>query len=119
MEQKIHEISGQNIVEIISDEIEISSVQESLDMMASVYYSEASGMVIYKRNLSPEFFELKSGLAGEILLKFSNYHMKLSIVGDFSNYKSSSLKAFIVECNRGKQFFFVADIEAALQKMTS
>jgi hypothetical protein len=31
---------------------------------------------------------LKTGLAGEILQKFSTYNMRLGIVGDFSAYTS-------------------------------
>ncbi len=118
MEQKLHEINGHKIVEIISDAVEISDAQSALDLMTDVGYIGAWTMIVYKENISPEFFDLKSGLAGEILLKFSNYQMKLSIVGDFSNYSSNSLKAFIAECNRGKQFFFAPDIDTALLKMT-
>jgi hypothetical protein len=42
-----------------------------------------------------------------------NYGCKLAIVGEFDKYASNSLNAFILECNRGHQLFFVGDIEKA------
>ena len=54
---------------------------------------------------------------GEILQKFSNYRMRLAVVGDFAVHVSSSLKAFIAESNRGAQIAFVADREAALERL--
>ncbi|WP_083996437.1 DUF4180 domain-containing protein [Desulfosporosinus acididurans] len=53
-----------------------------------------------------DFFDLKTKLAGEILQKFVNYHVRIAIVGDFSGYKSKSLKDFIYESNNGKDVFF-------------
>jgi hypothetical protein len=67
--------------------------------------------------LHPDFFDLKSGLAGEILQKFSNYRVKLALAGDFSEIRSKSLKDFIRECNRGKTIFFVNSINDALSRL--
>lgn len=52
-------------------------------------------------------------LSGEILQKFATYYVQLVIVGDFSDIKSENFQALIFESNRGKQTFFVKDIEAA------
>ena len=41
---------------------------------------ERGGLVIDEKNLSPEFFDLKTGLAGQVLQKFTNYRSKLAIV---------------------------------------
>jgi hypothetical protein len=74
-------------------------------------------IIIKEKNLAPDFFNLKSGLAGDILQKCVNYRMKLAIVGKFDKYNSKSLKAFIIECNRGNQFFFVPDIPKAKEML--
>ena len=55
-----------------------------------------------------DFFDLKNGIAGEILQKFSNYRVSLIIVGDFSKYASKSLNDFIYESNKGRHINFVA-----------
>lgn len=39
------------------------------------------------------------------------------IYGDYSHYTSKPLKDFIYESNHGKDFFFVATKEEAIQKL--
>lgn len=101
-----------------SPDILIRDVQDSLDLMASVQYShDCYKIMIRKSNLTEDFFELKTRLAGEILQKYVNYQVKLAIVGDFDVYDSKSLKDFIYECNNGKQVFFLRDEQNALQAL--
>ena len=57
-------------------------------------------------------------MAGEILQKFINYGGKIAIYGDFSHYTSKPLKDFIFESNKGKDVFFVATKEEAIQKIS-
>ncbi len=59
-----------------------------------------------------------SGIAGEILQKFINYHAKLAIIGDFSGYTSKPLKDFIYESNNGKDVFFVGSEQEAVERLT-
>lgn len=93
----------------------ITGVQDVLDIMASARYaSDCVGVIVYKESLPRAFFDLKTGCAGEILQKFSNYKMKIAIIGDFSEYKSKSLRDFIYECNNGNCVFFLENMEAAL-----
>ena len=65
-------------------------------------------------NLHPDFFNLRTGLAGDILQKFSNYKVQLAIVGGFSKYQSKSFRDFIYESNKSKLIFFVPDIDSAV-----
>jgi len=110
-----HKDANGTVVEVTSDEIIISSEQEALDLMANIgYLYDSSRIIIHKENLSEAFFDLKSGLAGGILQKFSNYRVQLIVVGNFSEYTSTSLKEFILESNKGKQVNFLPDLEAAL-----
>ena len=69
-------------------------------------------------SLHPDFFDLKTRFAGEILQKFSNYDVKLAIVGDFSKYSSKSLRDFIYESNKGKLIFFADNLNTALMKLS-
>lgn len=110
---------GESRVAIIeSDEIVIANVQDALDLMATVsYHEDCYKMLIRKSNINEDFFELKTKLAGDILQKYTNYKVKLAIVGDFDGYDSKSLKDFIYESNNGKQVFFAKDIPSALQSL--
>lgn len=118
MKQNILKNNHQKILEIVSDKIEINNLQDALDLMASTYNLEVNSIIIREEQLNPNFFDLSSGLAGDILQKFSTYQMKIGIIGNFKKYKSKSLDALIIECNREKQAFFVSDIETAIKKLT-
>ena len=61
---------------------------------------------------------LDLAIAGEILQKFINYHIKAAIYGDYSRYTSKPLKDFIYESNNGKDFFFVSTKEEAAEKLS-
>lgn len=74
--------------------------------------------MINKAAVCEEFFVLSSGMVGEILQKFINYHVRVAIYGDYSQYTSKPLKDFIYESNNGKNFFFVSTREEAIQKLT-
>ena len=68
--------------------------------------------------MTPAFFELKNGMAGEILQKFSNYRVRLAIVGDFSRYTSKSINDFILESNKTGHINFVPTVTEALLKLS-
>ena len=53
----------------------------------------------------------------EILQKYTNYIMKIAIVGDFEIYNSKSLKDFIFESNKGSQVFFVHEEKEAIDRL--
>ncbi|MBE1443760.1 DUF4180 domain-containing protein [Paenibacillus sp. OAS669] len=112
---------GDSKVAVIeSSDIVIGDVQDALDLMATVNYTEECHKILLnKANITEDFFELRTKLAGEILQKYTNYQVKLAVVGDFEGYNSKSLRDFIYECNHGKQFFFVKDNEAGLEALHS
>ena len=117
MKIDILDINGVCIAEIVSDEIEIREVQDALDVLSECYSKGASSIILNEKNIIPDFFDLKTGLAGEILRKFSMYRFKLAIIGDFSNVSSKSLKAFINESNRTGDTCFVSSMEEAKEKL--
>ncbi|NLI21518.1 MAG: DUF4180 domain-containing protein [Clostridiales bacterium] len=98
----------------------VATAQDALDRMVTARYEGgADALVIRRENLAEAFFDLRTGLAGEILQKFSNYQMRLAIVGDFSGYGSKALRDFIGECNRGRQVCWVPGLQAALDALAS
>lgn len=111
--------AGVFIAEVIADEVVVKEVQDALDIMANAAYSGATKLILHEKNITPDFFDLKTGIAGDILQKFSNYNMPLAIVGDFTKYTSKSLRDFIYESNKGGKVNFVATIEEAKEKLES
>ncbi|MDM5193813.1 DUF4180 domain-containing protein [Bacillus hominis] len=120
MEIKKVVIGGINIAVVRNDTVLISDVQSALDLMATVQYeADSKRIAINKSLISESFFDLKTRLAGDILQKFINYSVKIAIIGDFSMHNSKSLKDFIYECNKGKDIFFLATEQQAIEKLSS
>ena len=118
MNIKINEKENSKVAVIESPDILINEPQDALDLMATIMHlHECNKIVISESSITKSFFDLKTGIAGEILQKFSNYQTKLAIVGDFSNYNSKSLKDFIFESNKGSQVFFLSDEEEAIDRL--
>ncbi|MHC1703985.1 MAG: DUF4180 domain-containing protein [Tenuifilaceae bacterium] len=117
MKLQIHRVQNTCIAELISQQIEIFNVQDSLDLMANAGYLGADKIIVYEQSLTPEFFKLSTCLAGDILQKFSNYKVQLAIVGDFSKYTSKSLKDFIYESNKRGRILFMPSLEIAISKL--
>ncbi len=115
MKIETHNINDIKVAEITSDNIIINSVQDGLDLLGNLYYQDFDKLIIYEKNITPDFFDLKNGIAGEILQKFSNYRVRLAIVGDFSKYSSKSVKGFIYESNKGRHINFVASQTEAIE----
>ncbi|PWK09603.1 DUF4180 domain-containing protein [Tumebacillus permanentifrigoris] len=120
MQVLIDQMGTSKVAIVESSDIVISDVQGALDLMASVRYTYGCEKILLnKSNLAEDFFELKTRLAGEILQKYTNYKVRLAVVGDFDEYDSKSLQDFIYESNKGKQVFFLKDKQAALHALHS
>lgn len=102
---------------MIADEILIRNAQDGLDLLGNLYYEDCGRIILHEKNISPEFFDLKNGMAGEILQKFANYRVRLALLGDFSRYPGQSIRDFISESNKGKQVNFVSTLDEALERL--
>lgn len=105
------------IAELVPGSDRINDPQDILDIMAEAGYNQSTALIIHEENLPDGFFDLKTKIAGEILQKFSNYRMKLAIIGDFSNIESKSLRDFIRESNRTGIISFTGTTDEALSRL--
>jgi hypothetical protein len=117
MEIITHTVKNTRVAEVIADEILIKTAEEGAQLLADLYYQEFDLIIVRSEHLNPEFFDLKNGLAGEILQKCSNFRIRLTVIGDFSSVSSKSLRDFIYESNKGKLVNFVGSVGDALEKI--
>lgn len=97
----------------------LTDAQSALDLLMTIKYEAGTmNMAVSKKLLADEFFILSSGLAGEILQKYSNYGGRIAIYGDYSHYTSKPLRDFMRESNRGRNVFFVGTQEEAVDRLT-
>jgi|WetSurMetagenome_2_1015567.scaffolds.fasta_scaffold252495_1 hypothetical protein len=116
MDLIIHSTTGEITAEVTSDGVVIAAERDAITVLEELFAVGARKVILHQENLAPEFFQLRTRLAGNVLQKFVNYSIQVAIVGDFSAYSSDALKAFIYESNRGSQVFFLDSVESALQK---
>jgi hypothetical protein len=109
METKYYE---NGIVEFIDAAVFIKEADDVLDLF---FVKNCSTILVKKENITDDFFDLSTGVAGAILQKFSNYRKRMAIIGDFEGVESKSLKDFMYESNKTKQILFVQTIEEALK----
>ncbi len=106
------------IAVVSGDEKIITDTASALDLLMTVKYETGACRIAIDKNvIADDFFILSTGMAGEILQKFINYHIKAAIWGDYSQYTSKPLRDFIYESNHGKDFFFVASKAQAVEKL--
>ncbi|QDK81023.1 DUF4180 domain-containing protein [Spirosoma sp. KCTC 42546] len=118
MEIKLHQRNELNIPEVISESIVIDNTQDAVDLLGNIYYQGFDNIIVHQKNITPDFFDLKTGIAGEILQKFSNYRVRLAIVGDFSSYSSKSIQDFMFESNKLGQINFVESEAEAIDRLS-
>ncbi len=110
---KINYLKHNDVSIAVLEQGMIVSMADALDLIATAGYNGTAGVVVPMELLTPEFFDLKTRLAGDILQKCVNYGMRIAIVGDFSGFTSKSLADFIRESNRGRHVFFKATVDEA------
>ena len=120
MKTEVIKKNNTEIAVVSSEELLITDVQSALDLVMTVSYETGcANIVLNKEAVAEDFFVLSTCLAGEILQKFINYGVRFAIYGDFSGYTSKPLKDFIYESNNGRDIFFTASLEKAVEKLTA
>ena len=95
---------GLNFVECLPGVQCLNSEQEALDLVATCGENETNRLLLHAENLSPDFFDLKSGLAGRILLKFSTYYLRVAAVLPTEVAMNGRFGEMVLETNRGNEF---------------
>jgi len=113
-----HTINNRSIAVVHSNSYIISDISSATELLGKLYYEGYEAIIIEQENITPHFFHLKNGMAGEILQKFSNFKMQLLIVGDLSTKSSESLNNFIFESNKGTLINFIKTHEKAITIVT-
>ena len=96
------------------------AIGRASDVVELSYADGAEGtdwIAVPVARVDPAFFDLRSGVAGELVQTCSNYKIRLALVGDISGHVAASqaLDAFVRESNRGRHVWFVSD-EAELRR---
>ena len=121
MGEELLELEGERVLVLDADGPVVREPSGGRDLVEEALNHRATVVAIPVVRLDPSFFELRSGLAGEVVQKVLNYHCKFAVVGDISTHVAASdaLRDFVVECNRGRDIFFVEDLPALTKLLAS
>ena len=96
-------------------------LRDAAEVLGDAFHHGAAWVSVPVERLAPDFFRLRTGVAGEFLQKFANYRIRLAVVGDVSGQSAASgaLRDPVREGDRGKPSWFVADLEALAERLPS
>jgi uncharacterized protein DUF4180 len=94
-----------------NSDISIQSSEDVVDVIAACL--EEGNLLLTEGDLGPEFFDLRTGLAGELFQKIMNYGLRLAIVLPNPEIYSERFTELVYEHkSHGMIRFFRSEIEA-------
>jgi hypothetical protein len=89
------------------------------DLLVEAFGEGATMLAVPVGRLEPAFFDLRSGVAGDILQVSATYRTRLAIVGDLPEPAASSdaFAALVRESNAGTQLWFVSSLDALRERL--
>lgn len=115
MKMRVAQRKGKRAAVVEDDCFVLCSVQDGLDLMAAARYEyDCDNIIIDKKYICDDFFELKTRIAGEILQKYTTYEMPIAIVASIANSESKSMRDFVYESNKGKRVHFAETEDEAM-----
>ena len=111
MDHRVKGTGDRKYVEAAPDYM-ISDEQEALDLAAFCWEQETQFLLISHSNLTDDFYNLRTGLAGSVLQKFANYRIRAAAVIDPLKV-SGRFGELVNELNRGRDFRVFAEKDEA------
>ena len=92
----------------------LRSEVDARDMIQETFGTGIELAIVPIERLDPDFFVLRTGVAGVFVQKLVQYRLRLAVVGDISAHveASDALRDWVREVNRGRDILFVPDVDA-------
>jgi len=91
-------------IECLPGEERLASEREALDLVSICGEHGTHLLMLHSENLTADFYNLKTGVAGAILLKFVNYYIKVAAVLTPDLVNQGRFREMVIETNRGSEF---------------
>jgi len=73
----------------------------------------SDGLILTEQDVSPEFFDLRTGLAGELFQKFTNYKLRVALVLPDANAYGKRFSELAYEHKTHPLIRFVSSVQEA------
>lgn len=104
--------------EFSTGSISITSERDALDLVSYCGQYEVHAALLDGRCLDDAFFDLRTGLAGAALLKWSIYQLRVAVILPPERIGTGRFSEFVLETNRGNQFRVFQDHSTAVEWLT-
>lgn len=112
MEYLLHKAGNLIYLEITDTSFVLGDEQDSLNLAVLCVENFTTRLLLNVYNLPDFFFDLKTGLAGAVIQKFSTYRITYAAVVPVKKI-AGRFREMVIETNRGDQFrFFTTKAEA-------
>jgi hypothetical protein len=112
MNYRIKQRNGILYMVAAEGELLVGDEQDAIDLIALAGEENTNRLILFADNLSQEFFDLKTQLAGAIFQKFSNYRVICAIVIP-AYLDKGRFHEMLIEMNRRSSIHFSASLEEA------
>ena len=85
----------------------IESESDALDLVAACGENQVQRLLLHAENLADDFYHLRTGLAGTVLLKFVTYSIKVAAVLTPEQVNQGRFREMVLEANRSNRHFHV------------
>ena len=83
---------------------QVKGENDALDWVALCGGESIHRLLIHADNLTPEFYQLKTGVAGAVLQKFVNYAVRVAALLSPELVNQGRFYDMVIEANRGNHF---------------
>lgn len=119
MDAVLKSSNGKAYIDLTASGSSISRESDLNEILSLCYYHKSNFILLNDQNLSEEFFNLHSGLAGAAMQKFANYQVKVAMHLPHNADKSERFKELMYEMSKSSHFRFYDNREAAENWLTS
>jgi PadR family transcriptional regulator, regulatory protein AphA len=119
LETILIEHRGAYIVECLSGVGTVNGEQEALALVAACMENRTQRVLLPAGTLSDDFFHLRSGVAGSVLLKLSNYRVTTAAIISAEQIGEGKFRDWVLETNRGREFRIFSERYKALDWLAS
>jgi hypothetical protein len=108
---RVEQAGGDRVLRLNPAGEQIANDRDAADIMGEIFSNQARFVAIPVSRLIPDFFVLRTRIAGEVIQKFINCDIRVAILGDIAGpvATSDALRDFVAESNRGTQVWFLGD----------
>jgi hypothetical protein len=104
MNYKVVEQGSKKYIECVPSVKCIENERDALELVAICGENDTNRFMLYAENLTEDFYQLRTSVAGDILQKFVNYYIKGVAVLTPELVNQGRFREMVIEANRGRHF---------------